>query len=305
MERLGVSVPFEGSLAELPALARRAEALGYTDAWSQESNALDGFTPLAVMAAVTERMRLGTAVIPAFTRPPGLLAMHAAALAELAPGRVVLGLGASTQVVVEKWLGVPFSKPLARTREAAAAVSALLRGERVGGMKLARPPASPPPIFLAALGPKMLRSGGEVAEGVVFFLTGPRIIPSMLADIGRDVESVARILVFPGRSPEVMANARRTIMPYTLVPYYARSLERQGFGEEVRAVQRAWSDGDRAGAPGQVSDAMLRELVLLGTDDDIAEGLAAYRRAGLTTPVLGIWSGDPTPVLEAMAPARC
>lgn len=116
-------------LSELPAFARFVEELGYTDIWSLESNALDGFTPLAAVAAVTERVRLGTAMIPAWTRPAGLLAMHAAAMAELAPGRFMLGVGSSTEVVVRQWLDVPFSRPLGRTREAVRAVRSLLGGQ--------------------------------------------------------------------------------------------------------------------------------------------------------------------------------
>jgi alkanesulfonate monooxygenase SsuD/methylene tetrahydromethanopterin reductase-like flavin-dependent oxidoreductase (luciferase family) len=104
-ERLGLSVPADG-MAGLPELARRAEQLGWTDAWSMESRMFDAFTPLAATAAVTEHMRLGTAIVAAFLRPPGVTAMHAAALAGLAPGRFVLGLGSSTEVVVEQWHGV-------------------------------------------------------------------------------------------------------------------------------------------------------------------------------------------------------
>jgi len=302
----------EAPLSELPALARFAEELGYTDVWSLESDALDGFTPLAAVAAVTEHVRLGTAIIPAWTRPAGLLAMHAAAMAELAPGRFVLGLGSSTEVVVQQWLDVPFSRPLTRTREAALAVRSLLSGQRVSAMKLRRPPRVRVPIYIAALGPKMLRLAGEVGEGVVFFLCGPRIIPELLTQVGGDVDSVARLIVLPGSGNEVRLAARRGIVTYALVPYYARSLARQGFGDEVAAIGAAWHSGDREAAAGQVSDAMVAELLLTGTEEQIGERLAAYRQAGLRTPVLAIGGVEPhragdaglRRLLEAFAPAR-
>jgi probable F420-dependent oxidoreductase len=288
-------VPLEDvPLSELPDFARLAEELGYTDAWSMEVNGLDGFTPLAAVAAVTG-LRVGTAIIPVFIRPPGLLAMHAAAMAELAPGRFVLGIGSSTPVVVEQWLGVPFAQPLTRTRETAVAVRALLAGERHGNMRLARPPAEPPAIYLAALGPKMLQSAGELADGVIFFLAGPRIIPDLLRQVGRELDSVARLVVIRGGSEEAVVAARRALTTYALVPFYARSLERQGFGEEVKAIQERWQAGDRAGAVGQVSGAMVAELLLVGEVDRIAEGLAAYRRAGLRTPVLAFSPVGPDP----------
>lgn len=304
-ERLGLSVPADG-MAGLPELARRAEQLGWTDAWSMESRMFDAFTPLAATAAVTSGLRLGTAIVAAFLRPPGVTAMHAAALAGLAPGRFVLGLGSSTEVVVEQWHGVPFpERPLAETARVATSISALLAGERVGRLRLDRPPSEPVPIYLAALGPRMLRLAGEIAEGAVFFLVGPRCLPDVLGEVGRDVDSVARIFVFPGRGPDVMTAVRRMMTSYLLVPYYARSLARQGFGEEVAAVQSAWQSGDRAAAPGQISDAMIHELTLTGTDAEIAEGLAAYRRAGLKTPVLAFPSTEIAHhFLEVLSPGR-
>jgi len=159
-------------------------------------------------------------------------------MAELAPGCFVLGLGSSTEVVVQQWFDVPFSRPLPRTREAALAVRALLSGQRVRAMKLRRAPRARLPIYIAALGPKMLRLAGEVGDGVVFFLCGPRIIPELLAEVGSDVDSVA-LVVLPGLSAEVRLAARRIIATYALVPFYARSLARQGFEDEVAAVGAA------------------------------------------------------------------
>jgi len=134
---------------------------------------------------------------------------------------------------------VPFSWPLTRTREAALAVRALLSGQRVRAMKLRRAPRARLPIYIAALGPKMLRLAGEVGDGVVFFLCGPRIIPELLAEVGSDVDSVARLVVLPGLSAEVRLAARRIIATYAMVPFYARSLARQGFEDEVAAVGAA------------------------------------------------------------------
>jgi alkanesulfonate monooxygenase SsuD/methylene tetrahydromethanopterin reductase-like flavin-dependent oxidoreductase (luciferase family) len=231
-------------------------------------------------------MRIGTAIVPVFTRPPGLIAMQAAALAELAPGRFVLGLGSSTPVVIESWMGVPFQRPLTRTRDAVVAVRALLAGEKVGGMRLAVPPSTPPPIWMGALGDRMLRAAGELADGVCFYMCGPGIIPRLLEKTGRRMDSVARLMVLPG--DDAMPAARRLVVTYALVPYYARVIAEQGFGEEVAAIQRAWQSGERAAAPGQVSDAMIRELVLTGAPDEIRAGLERYSKAGLGAAALAV-----------------
>lgn len=290
--RYGVSLPAEGlPLAELPALARRAEELGYTDAWSFEVNGYDAFSPLAAAAAVTQSMRLGTAIVPVYTRPPGLIAMEASALAALAPGRFVLGLGASTPTVVETWLGVPFQRPLTRTTATVRAVKALLAGEKVDGMRLAAPPSPPPPIFMAALGEKMLKAAGELADGVCFFMCGPGVIGKLLERTGRRLDSVERLIVLPG-GEEAMSAARRFLVTYALVPFYARVMKEQGFSEEVDAIRARWQAGDRAAAPGQVSDAMVDELVLTGSADHIRERLDAYDRAGLGTAALSVAGTD-------------
>jgi probable F420-dependent oxidoreductase len=283
-------------LSEVPALAAQAEDLGFTDAWSYESNALDVFTPLAAAAVGTRSMRLGTGIAGALTRPAPILAMHASSLSELAPGRTVLGLGASTETIVSGWMGMPFDRPRARTRQAVEQVRALLRGERAGSFKLSRPPTSAVPIYVGGFGEAMLRMAGEVADGVMFFMAGPGIVPELLATVGRPLDSVARILVIGGgAAAEREEMARRMVVSYAIVPYYGRLFGRQGFDEEVEAIQQRWAAGDRAAAVGQVSEAMLREVVSVGEADTHRQKIEAYRRAGLGTPVLWLHSPDGSP----------
>src|SRR6188472_952562 len=140
--RWGLTVPFAGlPLADHAELFRRAEAAGYDDFWTGETNGADGFTPLVLAAAHTERMRLGTGIVNPFTRGPAVLAQHAAALADVSRGRFVLGLGSSSNVIVERWNGVAFDKPLTKVREAVEALRPVLAGERgKGGFKLETPP---------------------------------------------------------------------------------------------------------------------------------------------------------------------
>ena len=143
--RWGLTLPFAGvPLAATEPLVRRAEAAGWDDLWSGDTSGPDGFTPLALAAAWTERMRLGTGVVNAFTRGPAVLAQHAAALADASGGRFVLGLGSSSDVIVERWNGVPFERPLTKVRETVAALRPVLAGERgPGGFKLETPPRTP------------------------------------------------------------------------------------------------------------------------------------------------------------------
>src|SRR6266853_912834 len=117
-QRYGITVPFDG----VPLHAHREwfeeiAALGYTDLWSAESGGADAFTPLALAAAWTPSLRLGTAIVPAYTRGPGLMAMSVASMAEAAPGRFAFGIGTSSDVIVGRWNGIPFEQPYQRTRD--------------------------------------------------------------------------------------------------------------------------------------------------------------------------------------------
>ena len=160
--RWGLTLPFAGvPLADHEPLVRRAEAAGYDDLWSAESTGYDGFTPLALVAAWTERMRLGTGVVNPYTRGPFLLAQTVAAIADASGGRFVLGIGSSSDVIVERWNAIPFAKPLTRVREAVEALRPVLAGERgQGGFRLESPPAQPVPMVIAALRDRMLGLGG-------------------------------------------------------------------------------------------------------------------------------------------------
>src|SRR6185503_7874986 len=165
--RWALTVPFSGiPLAAHGELFRRIEAAGYDDVWTSETAGYDGFTPLALAAVHTERLRLATGVVNPFTRGPAVLAQHCAALADASGGRFVLGLGSSSNVVVERWNGVPFEKPLSRMRSAIEALRPVLAGERgPGGFKLDTAPEAAVPIVVAALRGKMLGLAAELGDG--------------------------------------------------------------------------------------------------------------------------------------------
>src|ERR671932_2642051 len=167
MTRWALSIEVPGlALRDHEPVVRAAEAAGYTDLWTGETAGHDGFTPLAVAAGWTERVRLGTGVVNAFTRGPAVLAQHAAALQDASGGRFCLGIGSSSNVIVERWNGVPFTKPRTRVRETVEFLRAALAGERAGPgrFKLEKPPTQPVPIYVAALRERMLQTAGEIGD---------------------------------------------------------------------------------------------------------------------------------------------
>jgi probable F420-dependent oxidoreductase len=252
-KRWSLSVPIDGfALPEHADIGREAERLGYADAWSYEADGLDCFAALAPIALST-RLRLGTAIANVYTRGPATLAMSAAGLAELAPERFCLGLGAGSQPIVEAWNGGRFALPATRVREMVHVLRAALAGERVvfhgktlsvDGFRLSRPPAHRVPIYVAALRPGMLRVAGEVGDGVIlnWLAAGdvPRavgIVREAAAQAGRDpaaVEITARLLINvdpPG--PESDTGVRRHVTAYLNVPVYRAYQEWLGRGPEL------------------------------------------------------------------------
>jgi probable F420-dependent oxidoreductase len=282
---------------------------GFTDLWSAEVAGSDAFTPLALAAAWQPDVRLGTAVAPVFTRGPGLLAMSAAALAEAAPGRFSLGIGASSPVLVQDWNAVRFAEPYRRTRDMLRFLRAALRGELVDEVydtftvrrfRLERPPVVPPPILLAALRPRMLRLAGAEADGTILNWLAAEDVPRVLAELGKrraGFEVAARIFVCPTEDvPHARTLGRRLIATYLTVPAYAEFHRWLGREPVLGPMWRAWAAGDRRGAAALVPDELVDALVVHGSPDVCRARIQRYATAGVDVPVLALL---PTPELAA------
>jgi probable F420-dependent oxidoreductase len=308
--RWALTVPFSGvPLAEHGDLFRRIEAAGYDDVWTSETTGHDGFTPLALAAAHTERLRLCTGVVNPYTRGPAVLAQHCAALADASGGRFVLGLGSSSNVIVERWNGVPFEKPLSRMRATIEALRPVLAGERgSGGFKLETPPAEPVPIVVAALRGRMLALANELGDGAFTnFLpvSGTRQVAEGFG--GAPAKELAcRFFCFPAPEEEALGAARRMLVAYATVPVYAAFFRWLGWGERIDPMVAAWENGDRARALELVPDDLVREVFVFGDPDAQRERLDAFADGGITTFVLTP-VGEPAQAMafvDGMAPGR-
>lgn len=305
--RYGLTVPFPATpLADHLDLFRRAEAAGYDDLWTGETNGPDGFTPLALAAAVTSTIRLGTGIVNPFTRGVPVLAQHAAALADASGGRFVLGLGSSSNVIVERWNGVPFVKPLSKVREAVEALRPILAGERgPTGFKLETKPAHEIPIVLAALRGKMLGLAAEVGDGAFtnwLPVSGARQVADAFAS--PEKELVCRFFCIPQPAEEAMGLAKWMFAAYGTVPVYTEFFRWLGWADAIDPVAAAWHGGDRQGALELVSEDLMREIFLFGTPAEMKERMAQFADGGITTFVLTpITTPDQLPALiDALAP---
>ena len=304
--RLGLTVGLEGaSLPEQLELCDAAIDAGYTDLWTAEVGGADAFSPLAALVARHDRPRVGTAIVPVFTRSAALIAMSAATLQNLSAGRFVLGVGTSSHIIVDNWMGASFTKPLTRLRETVEVLREALSGKKVTyegdsfhlkDFRLQIDPTDQVPIYIAALGPRACRLAGEVADGVIFFLKTPEgvrrgleLVAEGARAAGRnpdDLDCVARVPVAMDEDPETLSYIlRRTVTGYAMVDVYNRSLAQQGFAEEAGAIVAAWTAGERERAAASVSDEMISQLNVIGDADACRAGLERFRAAGVKTPV--------------------
>ncbi len=316
--RWGLTLPFPGvSLADHAPYFRLAEELGYDDLWTGETAGPDGFTPLALAAAVTERIRLATGIVNPFTRGPAILAQQAAALADASRGRFVLGLGSSSNVIVERWNGIPFEKPLSKVRESVEYLRPVLAGERgTGGFKLESPPAEPVPIVIAGLRGKMLRLAAELGDGAFtnfLPLSGlPRIVEEVRAGeatAGKapgTVELVCRFFCIPQPADEGLATARFLFAAYATVPVYSDFFRWLGWGERIDPMIAAWQEGDRKAALELVPDELVREIFVFGSFPEQRARLREYVDGGVTTLILTPMCGPDQleAVIAGLAPGQ-
>ncbi|HKR70528.1 MAG TPA: LLM class F420-dependent oxidoreductase [Streptosporangiaceae bacterium] len=309
--RWGITLPLQGrSLPEQREIVAELPDLGYTDAWSSELSGVDAFTPLILASQWTDQIRFGTAIAAIYTRGPALLAMTAATLSDLAPGRFVMGIGTSTPVVVEQWNAIPFEAPYQRSRDLLRFLKAALTGEKitkeyetfaVDGFRLERPPAVAPGLALAALRPQMVRLAADEAGAAITNWLSPADVPKVRAAAGPDCELIARIFVLPTTDADLArAIGRRLVTGYMTVPAYAAFHDWLGRGELLKPMQEKWTAGDRRGASEAIPDEVVDDLVIHGDLESCKERVDAYRTAGLDTPVIAVIPPPGTDAAEAV-----
>ena len=318
MKRFGLSLPIGGvPLHQHEDWIKELADLGYTDLWSSEAGGHDGFTPLALASTWAPEMRLGIAIIPAFTRGPALLAQSAASLAEAAPGRFVMGVGTSSNVIVQNWNGIPFEEPYKRTRDTVKFMRAALAGEKitetcdsfdVKGFRLQMPPPDPqPPILIAALRQGMLKLAGKVGDGAILNWLSAEDVKTVAPYVhegGPGKEIVARLFVIPTADREkARAIARRGAAAYLNVPVYAAFHEWLGRGDQLKGMWDAWKAGDRKAALEAIPDEVVDDLVIHGSPEECRDHIERYREAGVTTPALAIlYADDQRQAMRDLAP---
>ena len=310
------------SLPEAVERVKLAESLGFESVYVTHVAGRESLTVLTVYAQATSRIRIGTGVVPIYTRTPATMAQTAATIDELSAGRLTLGLGVSHRPVVEGWHGQTIDRPVAEMREYASIVRAILHGERPPagvkwqtGFQLLGIETRPElPLYIAGLSPAMLRLAGEIGDGVILWLCNPRyiaevVVPEVTAGrerAGLGLEGFDIVAAVPGAATADRADAyaamRKDLIPYFGLPFYRAMIERTGFGQDIAAYDAG--AGDLEAMQAAISDGFLEELTTVGEDDEVRAGLDRYRAAGASSPCIGpIPRTDFERTLHAAAPA--
>jgi F420-dependent oxidoreductase-like protein len=303
---LGAFIGVGRSLDSALRRVERVEALGYESVYVTHIGGRDSITLLTAYASRTERVRLGTGVIPIYARTPANMAQSFATLDEFSGGRAIAGLGVSHKPVVEHWFGQSIDRPLAEMREYVAIVRAILRGEDPPPGEKFRtafhltgwePPRPDMPIYLAGLSPGMLRLAGEIADGVVLWLCNPNYIRDMVVPTvregrekaGRPAEGFDIVAAVPSAVSDDPSAAREQLRgelgPYFNLPYYRKMLGLSGFDPDAGPT-----------------DEFLDVLAATGPAEQAAASVRRYVESGATSPCIGGISGTDFDVtLEALA----
>ncbi len=321
--QLAISLPIVGMpLHETPALVAQAKDWGYTAAWGSEVAGPDFATLLGAVSTVPD-VDLGVAVTPVQTRSPWLLAATAVSLSHLTGGRFTLGVGTSSEVIVNQWSGLPFDRPLAQLRETVEVLRSILSGERVNhdgefvttsGYRLFVPPPAPVPLVVGALNDRSLRQAGEIGDGLALNQVAAEDVPAMLDQwragaqaAGRSTEGlpvVDRLFCLVTDQPaEAREFLRGFFAPYVATSVYNRFYRAHGFEKEADEVLAAMQQRDRKAAAAAVSDRLLDAVTAIGDGDQVAQRVQDYVDAGVTIPViasLGVGRDEAVKTLQAI-----
>jgi alkanesulfonate monooxygenase SsuD/methylene tetrahydromethanopterin reductase-like flavin-dependent oxidoreductase (luciferase family) len=303
--RRGCFISAGRSLEQAINRVQLADALGYEAVFITHLAGRESLTVLTAYALATQRIRVGTGVVPIYSRTPATMAQTAVTIDELSGGRLILGLGVSHRPVVEGWHGQAIDHPVAEMREYVEIVRAILRrddppqGEKwrtnfhlVGVDE--RPEL---PIFVAALSPAMLRLAGEIGDGVLLWLCNPNYIRDVVVPAvregrdraGKSVHGFEIVAAVPGAVTDDVARAymgmRSELVTYFGLPFYRTMLERSGYGRDIAAFDAA--GGDFKGTRAAISDEFLEVLTAVGDEAAVCAGLDRYAEAGVTMPCVG------------------
>ena len=321
--RTAVTLPIPRGVEATLSRAVWAEERGFDDLWFADSSGIDSLTTSVAVAERTKRVRIGTAIIPVYTRTPAVLASTTHVLHQISNGRFILGLGASSHTMMEGWNGLEFKKPLTRVKETAIMVRKMLSGEKLdfqgetvrsrGYRQLPLAPQAQP-IYLAGLRPKMLEMAAETGDGVILNLFPMKALPRMMTHIAvgaqragkrkeeREVVCRHQIVVTNDKA-RVRDLFRVSFAPYYATPVYNKFLDWAGYPEAAATIRQGWAEKNRAKTTGALSDEIVDQIAIIGSREECQDRIRAYAESGIHTHIVSCISPEDTDAtFEAFSP---
>jgi F420-dependent oxidoreductase-like protein len=337
--KLSMPLMYAGNPREAADQVVELEKAGLDTVWVAEAYGFDSPTLMGYLAARTETLEIGAAILNIYSRTPGTLAQTAAGLDNVSGGRAILGLGASGPQVIEGWHGMPYDKPLTRTREVVDIVRAMIRRETIEyhgkvfqlplpadrGLGLGKPlkmltkPERPRvPIYIAALGEKNVQGTAEYGDGWLPFLYAPEKASEIWgdalakgranrsADLG-PLEVAAGGMVAVGEDVKGMLDLVRPMFALYIggmgakgKNFYNQLVTQYGFGEEAAKIQELYLNGNKRDAEALVPTALLEMCNLVGPESYVKERIEAFRESGVTSLQITPVADDPTGLVRRM-----
>jgi probable F420-dependent oxidoreductase len=310
-KRIAVTLPAGPRIEDTIKRIQWTEDNGIPDVWFSDSGAPDTLTQVAAIAHHTQNVRVGVAVTPVYTRSPSVLAASANVIGQVLPGRFVMGIGSSSQTIMGQWNGIPLEKPLTRVKETAQLVKTMLSGEKTdfdGETLFSRgyrqaPMENPPPVYIGALRPKMIEMAAEVGDGVIFNLWPQGALPKMMEAVKKgaekagkdwqDVEIVNRAMVLCTDDKAYGRNLFRAAFgPYYATPVYNKFLAWAGYSDAADTITEGWAEKDREKTGGALTDELIDEIGIIGTEEEIQARIQADADGGVHTHIIAPLAGS-------------
>lgn len=311
-KRIAVTLPAGPRLTDTATRLKWAEDNGFSDAWFGDAGAPDSLTQIAALGQSTSSIRIGVAVTPVYTRSPSVLAATANVIEQLIPGRFILGIGSSSQTIMGQWNGIPLDKPLTRVKETAQLVKLMLKGEKIdyqGETQSSRgyrqmPLENPPPVYIGCLRQNMIEMAAEVGDGVIFNLWPKGALPKMMEAVKRgakragkdwqEVEVVNRAMVLCTDDKQYGRNLfRAAFAPYYATPVYNKFLAWAGYEDAAATIREGWAEKNREKTGNALTDKLIHEIAIIGTEDEIRERIIEDADGGIHTHIIAPLAGTP------------
>ena len=311
--RMAVSLPAPtGSVADTLELARQAEAMGYQDGWLADAGGLDAFTLAPMLLEATQNMRLGIAVVPAYTRTPAVMASTMAVIQQAYPDRFIPGFGTSSHAIVEGWHGLKLEKPLTRMKETVALLRSMMAGEKtdfagetLNSRGYRQAPMGHTPIYLAALRSKMVETAAEIADGVILNLFPRSALPKIMEHVAigaerggkqpEEVEIVCRHMIVVSEDKAAARIAFRAgFVGYYATPVYNKFLEWAGYPDAAAEIREGWAAKDRERTAAALPDELVDEIAIIGEPDECRELMRGYIDGGIHTNIVSCVYPEPS-----------